>query len=80
MAEIETIYRARIDWDAEVDTTYAIIDKAFDWEKDVKVEAFNGNAVCAPYVEAESESKQKLEEWAGKVERYINRWKDAKLI
>lgn len=80
MAKIETVYRTRIDYDADVNTVNAIQDKAFDWEIGVKVETFCGNAACAPYITAEGETQAAVEAWAGKVERYIRGRKSAELF
>lgn len=80
MTEIETIYRTRIDYEADVETVNAIQDKAFDWEVGVKVETFCGNAACSPYVTAEGETRAAIEVWAGKVERYIRGRKSAQLF
>lgn len=79
MAVIETIYRARVDYDADPDTVDDIENRAFKFARKVEVESMGGNACCSPYVVAESESRRAIEAWAGKVERYINRRKGAKV-
>lgn len=80
MANIETIYRARIDFEIDdPDVLDAITSRAFDFEKDVEVEAFMGNPACSPYLTAEGQNMKAVAAWAGKVERYINRRKGATL-
>jgi hypothetical protein len=78
MATIETVYRVRVDydcdeWDKPVDTILKF-GRSLD-----ECNIMTGNAACYPYAVGESDSKKKVEAWAGKVERYIKRLKGGRL-
>lgn len=83
MATIETIYRARIDYE-HVETIGWFDDDPIEKVEDfafrvcrgdvVECEAFCGNACCMPYITLESEDRKALELAAGKIERYIRRF------
>lgn len=78
MPTIETVYRVRVDYDCD------------EWDQPVDVllrygrnldhcEVMTGNACCYPYVVGESDSRAKVEQFAGKCERYIKRIKGGRL-
>lgn len=83
MAEIETIYRTRIDYEQmgayrhpfsdPVDKVerfaFRVCDRAC-----VECNAFSGNIAYSPHITLESPSLYLLEAAAGKIERYIRRF------
>lgn len=89
MSKIETIYRTRIDYiwtddgeDHAQDYTDKVENKAFQFtlkEKDVELTTFQGCPVCGPYIELESGCRGSVERVAGKIERYIKRFKGIEL-
>ena len=87
---IETIYRAVIHYEADVDVSNEIQDRAFIMARksssssgrkiEVEVESFRGDAACSPYLTGVGDNLRAVTQWAEKVERYINRRKGAVLI
>jgi isopentenyldiphosphate isomerase len=79
--EITRIYRCRIDYESSVDDGEKIEAQAFKWaNKNTDVETFSGNAVCSPYLEAETTSMVDISVWGGKIQRYIKRFSSTRLI
>ena len=82
MAQIETIYKAVVYYEADdLDAKEAIENRAFSWEiKGLKVETMGGNAACSPYVMVEGDLLSEVKHFVEKLERYIIRKKGTQLL
>ena len=75
---IEKVYRVRVDYD--LDDWDSAVDRILCFGRDLDdCEVMTGNGCCYPYVIGESTNKEKVEKFAGKVERYILRRKGGRL-
>lgn len=76
--EIETVYRVRIDFDA--DDWDSVSDKLLDMGRKLDhCEVFTGGPACFPYVTAEDGNKKAVSLYAEKAVRYIKRRKGGKV-
>jgi len=79
--KIERYYSCRIDFEASWDDLEKIKTKAFKWAgTSVDLESFDGNPACHPYLEVKSQSMEAISQWVGKTYRYINRFKNVRLL
>lgn len=81
MATIDTVYRARLDYEGDTDTVKDIEDKAFNLASqfDVEAESFTGCPACGPYITGEGAEEAAVAIWADNVEKLIQRHKGATL-
>ena len=81
MAEVETIYRARVHYEADADASTAIEARAFELgdQANVDIDAFVGCAACSPYITAESFERTVVTNWADNLEQFITRLNGASL-
>lgn len=70
-AQIEKLYRVRIDYEADVDAVETIEFMAFELRGDIDVETMSGNAACSPHNVAETKDRDALAAWRDAIQTFI---------